>query len=381
MKKLRIRLTATLLASMLILTGCAENERIPVPDFPSIPDVVLPESTSSETSVSPESTYVSETVVSSTVKSASSEPINADSSSEFTSTTPVSAASESARSSISPTSAPVASSETMSTPPKSPVSVSTTHASAPPKSSAPASTTTVNAPPVSSTRESPPPSSSETPVEAPGCDEGVHKLVTDGGVVPTCKRAGVSCGVHCEACGDIISRQDKLSKVHDFRVSDITRPANGADGTVSYACTGCGYPFECAYKANLTERNVYNTLIAMRSAYPEGAPYDNSTKYVTKDLFPNVEFTGRGCAGFAAALSDKAFGDLPGRYHFDFSKIRVGDIVRMQNNTHSVIVLKVEGNVITAAEGNYNSSVHWGRTLDLSDASVGWTYVLTRYPE
>ncbi len=200
-------------------------------------------------------------------------------------------------------------------------------------------------------------------------------------MVPTCKRTGLSCGVHCEECGEVISRQNSLSKVHDFRVTDITRPSDGKDGTVSYACTGCGYPFECVYKASLTEQSVYSALLSMKDVYPEGTPFDNDIKYVTKDLIPNVEFTGRGCAGFAAELSDKAFGDLPGRYHFDFSKIRVGDIVRTRNNTHSVIVLKVDGNVLTVAEGNYNSSVHWGRTLDLSDETVGWTYVLTRYPE
>lgn len=40
--------------------------------------------------------------------------------------------------------------------------------------------------------------------------------------------------------------------------------------------------------------------------------------------------------------------------------------MRVRNSTggeHSVIVLKVEGNNITVAEGNYNNSVHWGRVI------------------
>ncbi len=161
----------------------------------------------------------------------------------------------------------------------------------------------------------------------------------------------------------------------------MTRPSNGSDGSLSYACKKCGYAVDRTYSAALNEDSVYDTLISMKEVYPEGTPFDNSRKYVSEDIFPMVIYTGSGCAGFAMELSDKAFGDLPARYHFDFSKIRVGDIVRVRNNLHSVIVLKVEGNIITVAEGNYNYSVHWGRTLDVTDPSVGWTYVLTRYPE
>lgn len=376
MKKLRIRLAAVLLASMLILTGCSENERIPVPDLPDLPDLPeLPiisdapsETVSPAASVFSENTYVSEPVGSS----------DGSSSARHESSEPIAAGSSEA-------SAGTRSTASVSAPSESSTTASSTPVSMPSANSAPVSSTPVSIPPESSTPKSSIPvstaHSSETPIEAPGCDEGVHNLVTDNGVVPTCKLAGLSCGVHCEACGEVISRQDKLSRVHDFRVTDIARPANGEDGTVSYACTGCGYPFECAYRASLTERSVYSSLLSMKTVYPEGTPFDNDVKYVTRDLIPNVEFTGRGCAGFAAKLSDGAFGDLPGRYHFDFTKIKIGDIVRTQNNSHSVIVLKVEGSVITVAEGNYNGAVHWGRTLDLSDASVGWTYVLTRYPE
>lgn len=205
--------------------------------------------------------------------------------------------------------------------------------------------------------------------------------MVDSGTVPSCGRSGLSQGVHCAVCGEVISRQGELSRVHCFRVTNVTEPLGGSDGILDCVCVGCGYRFECTYSADLTEQSVYNALISLKTTYPEGTPFDNDTVYVTDDLIPNVHFTARGCSAFAAELSDKVFGRLPGRYHFDFTKLRAGDIVRTYDNSHSVIVLKVDGNIVTVTEGNLDGAVHWGRTLDLTDASVGWSYVLTRYPE
>ena len=55
------------------------------------------------------------------------------------------------------------------------------------------------------------------------------------------------------------------------------------------------------------------------------------------------------------------------------------DIVRCMNNTHSVVVLKVVGNTLVVAEGNYNESIHWGRTISRSELKATGTYVMTRY--
>ena len=122
-------------------------------------------------------------------------------------------------------------------------------------------------------------------------------------------------------------------------------------------------------------------MIAMKETRPEGMHYDNDTKYLSNTVFHGVNYNGGGCVAFAFELSDAAFGGFPGRIHFDFAKVRVGDIIRLNNNAHSVIVLKVEGDTVTIAEANYNSSVHWGRTLKLSDAEKDWNYIITRYPE
>ncbi len=127
----------------------------------------------------------------------------------------------------------------------------------------------------------------------------------------------------------------------------------------------------------ITEEQAYNAMIALKSKYPEGTTWTNSNSYAWKGGIYSV---GYGCAGFAFMLSDAAFGDLPARREApSFDTIRVGDIIRVQGNYHSVIVLEKHSNYVVIAEGNYNSSVHWGRTLSASEVNNA-EYILTRYP-
>lgn len=126
--------------------------------------------------------------------------------------------------------------------------------------------------------------------------------------------------------------------------------------------------------SSVTEESAYNTLNSLRSTYPEGMPLTNSYYYYSPQ-FGN----GYGCYGFAAKLSDTIFGTAtPYRTHSSFSRIKVGDNIRI-GNSHSVIVLTKNDNDITVVEGNYNSSVHWDRKItSTSLASSGFT-VYTRY--
>lgn len=122
--------------------------------------------------------------------------------------------------------------------------------------------------------------------------------------------------------------------------------------------------------------NAYDIMISFKGSYPEGMRYTNADFYRWKG---GIYYGGYGCAGFAFMLSDAVFGDKPARIHYDLNAIRVGDILRVNNNTHSVIVLKVEGSGLTLAEANYNSSVHWGRTMSWSEVAAKTDYVMTRY--
>ena len=127
---------------------------------------------------------------------------------------------------------------------------------------------------------------------------------------------------------------------------------------------------------------IYNAIIALKDKYPEGTPWTNANSYswgasVAMGMGYGG-FTGFGCAAFAMIASDAAFGDIPAFQKEDKAGIKVGDIIRINNDTHSVIVLKVNGNdEYTIAEGNYNSSIHWGRVINLSQ--TGFNYRITRY--
>ncbi len=127
------------------------------------------------------------------------------------------------------------------------------------------------------------------------------------------------------------------------------------------------------------EQQAYQAMIALKEQYPEGMPWTNDNYYGWKG---GIFSGGYGCAGFAFLLSDAAFGDAPARKltEFSFSSVRVGDILRINNNTHSVIVLEVRDSSVVIAEGNYNSSIHWGRVLSAAQVQSA-SYLMTRYPE
>ena len=130
-----------------------------------------------------------------------------------------------------------------------------------------------------------------------------------------------------------------------------------------------------------TER-IYNAMIALKETYPEGMSWtDENQSYEWHALPGYSKVTGTGCAAFAFRLSDAAFGPTAeARKVEDVSGVRVGDIVRVNNDTHYVIVLSIaENGDITVAEGNYNDSVHWGRVIKKEELERTFTYLYTRY--
>lgn len=66
------------------------------------------------------------------------------------------------------------------------------------------------------------------------------------------------------------------------------------------------------------------------------------------------------------------------REHKDFKRLKEGDIVRINNDTHSVVIWKISGNKVTLCEGNYNSSIHWGRTMSKKQLESCMDYIMTR---
>lgn len=140
-----------------------------------------------------------------------------------------------------------------------------------------------------------------------------------------------------------------------------------------------------------TPTQVYETLIALKNTdkFREGTTWTDAThKYGPWKGGPvagNVT-GGTGCAAFAFELSDIAFGDLPARTvtPIQLSNMLPGDILRINGNTHSVIVLQVSESGVVIAEGNISINgnggiVHWGRTLTRDEVESS-TYHITRYP-
>lgn len=139
---------------------------------------------------------------------------------------------------------------------------------------------------------------------------------------------------------------------------------------------------------------AYNAMNALKSqaAYSEGTLWNNFTPYgrdSDKDAYwfqgGSVKGArgGVGCAAFVFILSDAAFGNLPATTidngGFTYDQIKVGDILRV-NNSHFVIVMEKSAGGVTVAEGNYNSSVHWGRAISKAEVMAA-NFIVTRYPE
>ncbi len=157
-------------------------------------------------------------------------------------------------------------------------------------------------------------------------------------------------------------------------------------GTTVISCRAAnGKTYRCTVtvrKAAPSEEQVYKALIAMKAKYPEGMHWTNANWYVWYDYDGYDTFTGMGCVAFAMIMSDAAFGkDAPARPVKDLSPIRVGDILRIDNGRHTVIVLEVKENSVIVAEGNYNSSIHWGREISLNEIKSTFVERITRYPD
>lgn len=174
----------------------------------------------------------------------------------------------------------------------------------------------------------------------------------------------------CSICGETTG-SPKEHKLYEESVY-----TKGDDICTDFVCYICGEKNTEVDKDRVSAENVKKNMMALQSSYPEGTRYTNSNSY---SWHGGIYSAGHGCAGFAFMLSDAAFGNLPARKINDINQLRVGDIIRINDDTHSVIVIDLDGDEITVAEGNFNSSVHWGRTLKKS--TLEFTYIMTRYSE
>ena len=144
-----------------------------------------------------------------------------------------------------------------------------------------------------------------------------------------------------------------------------------------------------------TPTEVYEAMMALKDqdTYKEGTiwtddePYSDSSGYYRwhGGTLDGKNISAVGCVAFAFILSDGAFGSLPARMYvageFTFADIKVGDILRVSNDTHTVIVIEVSDAGVVVAEGNHSGKVHWGRTISKEGVMSNTSHYITRYPE
>ena len=122
-------------------------------------------------------------------------------------------------------------------------------------------------------------------------------------------------------------------------------------------------------------RDAIRTILSFRKRYPEGTFFNNSIRY---DWKGGICKGGHGCTAFAFMVSDAIFGNKPGRIVRNTKSLRPGDIVRY--DVHSVIVLDVNPNSITVAEGNVNRVVRWGHIYPKAgDPNLPFRFAITRW--
>ncbi len=111
----------------------------------------------------------------------------------------------------------------------------------------------------------------------------------------------------------------------------------------------------------------------------DGVSHTYGTNGCVCNHFVNANHGGTStqCMGFAYKLGYDMFGDttwtvINSPNATQIADIRIGDIVRLDNNSHSVFVIARTGNLITVGEANYSGAcqISWDRTIDLSTANI-----------
>ena len=125
----------------------------------------------------------------------------------------------------------------------------------------------------------------------------------------------------------------------------------------------------------VTQKKARKAILSLRKTYRPGRTWTNADHYFWQAAHCHCY----GCVAFVGIASDKAFGTYaPIKRHAAFSKIRIGDHVRV-GGRHSVIVTRKRKKSIVVAEGNYNATFKWGRVITRQGLKRQGFYVETRY--
>ncbi len=87
------------------------------------------------------------------------------------------------------------------------------------------------------------------------------------------------------------------------------------------------------------------------------------------------------CYGFSVALADYLFGGDECTHkwptHRNIDLLCVGNIVRINNDTHSIVITDINGDTITYVDGNGKNDlkIHWDHTISRSALAGKMTYI------
>lgn len=129
----------------------------------------------------------------------------------------------------------------------------------------------------------------------------------------------------------------------------------------------------CKVKVNekINKKVISKKIKQLKRKYPEGKKWSDKTR----DRYGNT-----GCYAYMTKVTEYLYGvDASSKTHCSFKKIKVGDHIRISDLPHSVIVIEKRKNSVIVTEGNYASSVHWGREITKSYLSRKDYYVETWY--
>ena len=134
--------------------------------------------------------------------------------------------------------------------------------------------------------------------------------------------------------------------------------------------------FILADSEDRTEEMFNLDLAKAKQKYPEGFACD---QYSVAVLY-GTGLRGYGSQAFAYFLSNELFGGATSEVITDvnFADVKLGDILRMDNDTRAVVVTEIKNDCIVAAQGDWNGTVHWGETLTKDQVEAA-DYRITRY--
>lgn len=135
-----------------------------------------------------------------------------------------------------------------------------------------------------------------------------------------------------------------------------------------------------------TTKNNHDTLL---SNTPCNHNYTDSTcaHHVGISSVPFLYPSAMQCLGFASMISDSIFGQgAPIRIHQNWDELKIGDMIRLIQTGHAVIVTSIDrtNETIQVAECNrdFNTcTIHWGRTVTKQQVESEPYDIVTRYPD